>query len=264
MTNPVDKAALITQRTEAVQQYVMHHLRDARVFPLFGLHIPLPAGLTVHGVMTLLTALLLLLLFGVLYRKRDPVPRGLTNLLELFVLFIRDQIAVPFLGAEDGRRMTPLLCSLFFFILGMNLLGLVPCFAAATANASVTGALAAGVLAYMVLGGIMRHGLIGFFKGFIPSGVPWPVLILLVPIEIVGLLIKSFALCIRLFANMFAGHAVVFFLLGMVIILGVAGLPFAVLAVAVFVVEIGVAFLQAYIFTLLSAVFVGQRLHPEH
>ena len=264
MTNAVDRAVLLQQKTEAVQEYVMHHLRDSPILSILGLKIPLPPFLSSHGVMAVLAAIILAMLFLLLYDKKSPVPRGWTNVLEMFVLLIRDHIAIPFLGKEDGRRMTPLFCTLFFYILTMNLLGLIPCFQAATGDVSVTAALALVVFGVMVLGAGIRHGPVGFFKGFIPHGVPWPVLLLLVPIEIVGLGIKAFALSIRLFANMFAGHVVIFFLLGLVVIFGAGGLPFVVLGLFVYIMEIGVAFLQAYIFTLLSAIFIGQRYHPDH
>lgn len=264
-TNLVDKAALIQRKTEAVQTFVMHHMRDASTLHFLGLQLDLkPYYLSLHALMVIFAALFLVILFGVVYRKRDPVPRGITNLLEVFVVFVRDQISMPFLGHEDGKRMTPLFCSFFFFILAMNLLGLVPCFRTATSNISVTAAMAVVVLFFMIFGGLHRQGLRNFCKGFVPSGVPIPVLILMVPIEVLGLFIKAFALCVRLFANMFAGHVVIMFLLGLLIIFGAFGFPFVLLAIMVYTMEVGIAFLQAYIFTLLAAVFIGQRYHPEH
>jgi F-type H+-transporting ATPase subunit a len=160
--------------------------------------------------------------------------------------------------------MTPLFCSLFFFILAMNLIGLVPCFAAATANVSVTAPLALVTLSCMIFGAIYRLGLGGFVKSFIPPGVPWPVLIVLIPVEFAGVFIKAFALTIRLFANILAGHVVILFLLGLLVAFGLLALPFGLMAVMIYVLEIAVAFLQAYIFTLLSAVFIGERFHPQH
>ena len=263
-TNLIDKAVLIQQKTEAVQSFVMHHMRDSSIWHFLRWEVQLPPFLSLHALMVILSAVFLVVIFGVVYRKQDAVPRGLTNLLELFVLFVRDQIAVPFLGREDGRRMTPMFCSFFFFILTMNLLGLVPCFRTATSNISVTGALAVVVLGVMIFGALYRQGLRKFCKGFVPSGVPFLVLIILVPIEVIGLFIKAFALCVRLFANEFAGHVVIMFLLGLVVIFGAIGFPFILLAIMVYMMEVGIAFLQAYIFTLLSAVFIGQRYHPEH
>ena len=160
--------------------------------------------------------------------------------------------------------MTPLFCTFFFFILGMNLMGMIPLFATATANVNVTFGLAFVTLCFMVFGAIYKNGFVGFLKAFIPSGVPAPILILLFPIEFLGLFIKAFALTIRLFANMLAGHIVILSLLGLVILMGLGALPAVALAVFIDLLEVLVVFLQAYIFTLLSAMFIGQMYHPEH
>ena len=161
--------------------------------------------------------------------------------------------------------MTPLLFTFFFFILGLNLLGLIPFFAAATSNVNVTGGLALVTLSFMIFGAIYKNGLIGFLKAFIPSGVPPVIAVLLFPIEFAGLFIKAFALMIRLFANMLAGHIVILAILGLVVLIGVAALPPALfLAVFISLLEVFVVFLQAYIFTLLSAMFIGQVYHPAH
>jgi F-type H+-transporting ATPase subunit a len=160
--------------------------------------------------------------------------------------------------------MTPLFCNFFFFILFLNLMGLVPLFATATSNINVTGALALVTFTFMVFGAIYKNGLMGFFKALVPSGVPAPILILLFPIELFGLLIKSFALMIRLFANMLAGHIVIISMMGIVILMGAKALPIIVLVCGIYALEVLVAFLQAYIFTLLSAMFVGSMYHPHH
>lgn len=252
-------------RSAAVEAFISHHTADTHEWALpFGLHVHLPAFLSVHGLMIVLCASFLLLLFGVAYNKNDVVPRGLTNLLEVFVLFIRNQISIPCLGEEDGRRMTPLFCTFFFFILGLNLMGLVPLFATATSNVSVTASLALVTLGFMVFGAMYKNGVGGFFKSFVPHGVPWPVLILLVPIEFLGVFIKTFALTIRLFANMLAGHIVIFSLLGLVVTFGAIAVPAVGLALGIYFLELFVAFLQAYIFTFLSAMFIGQLYHPAH
>ena len=254
----VDKAT-------AVQQFIMHEVADSHElnpFPYVQVHFP--RLVSVHSAMVLLAALLLVITLGVACRKPKAVPTGLANLVEAFVQFIRDDIAIPFLGREDGVRMTPLFCTFFAFILAMNLMGLVPCLATATANVNVTGALAATTLCFMIFGAIYRHGIIGFFKGFAPAGVPWPILILLVPVEIVSMFIKAFALMIRLFANELSGHIVVFSLLGLIVTFGYVALPSVAMAVGVGLLEVFVAFLQAYIFTLLSALFIGERYHPAH
>ncbi|MDD4871391.1 MAG: F0F1 ATP synthase subunit A [Kiritimatiellae bacterium] len=265
-TNVVATAVSSVQlKMDAVQGFIMHHVKDSHSMMLFpNVSIPLPEYLSLHGLMLVFSAFLLLMAFGLLYKKQAPVPSGFTNLLESFVAFIRNDIVIAYLGPDDGRKMAPLFCSFFFFILTMNLVGLVPCFAAATGNLSVTLAMALISFFFMVFGAMYRTGVLGFFKGFIPHGIPWWVLIVLVPIEMIGLLIKTFALAIRLFANMLSGHIVLFNLLGLVVIFGYFALPSVLMALGIYLLEIFVAFLQAYIFTLLSAIFIGQRYHPEH
>ncbi|MDA1045005.1 MAG: F0F1 ATP synthase subunit A [Verrucomicrobia bacterium] len=251
---------------KAVQDWVHHHTQvnsDHWVLPFF--ELPLPGFLSLHGLMLVLCAVFLLLIFGKVYRKNDAVPTGITNFLEMFIVFVRDEICIPHMGKEDGRRLTPLFCSIWFFVLGLNVMGLIPIFSTATANIGVTAGLASITLALMVAGGIYRNGVGGFLKTFIPHGIPWPVLIILVPIEIAGLIIKPAALTIRLFANMLAGHIVLFSLIGLGVIYGaVAVVPSIAMAGAIYCLEIFVAFLQAYIFTLLSSMFVGSLLHPAH
>lgn len=254
----------VQERSNAVQAFIQHHMVDSHQLSLFGLTIPLPPFLTAHGVMLLLSATVLVLVFGLAYRRKEEVPHGVTNLLESIVLYVRDEISIRYLGPDDGRRMAPIFLTFFFFILTTNLIGLVPAFSSATADLGVTGPLAVISLLFMVVGAMWRHGPIGYIKGFIPHGVPWPLLIVVVPIEIFGVFIKSFALMIRLFANMLAGHIVVYSLLGMLLIYGVIALPIAMLAILIYLLEVFVAIFQAYIFTLLSAVFIGQRYHPDH
>ena len=250
---------------QQVQNYIMHHVINADYWSLpFVGKIHLPEFITLHGLMLIFASVFLILIFGVFYRKKDPVPRGFTNLLEVLILFVRNDIAIPNLGEKDGKKLTPLLCSLFFFILMLNLMGLIPLFASATSNVSVTGALALVTLSVMVGGAIQKNGVAGFLGAFVPSGVPWPVLIILVPIEFLGIFIKAFALMIRLFANMLAGHIVVFSIIGLVVMFGVAGLPSILLALGINLLEVFVSFLQAFVFTLLSAMFINQIHHPAH
>jgi F-type H+-transporting ATPase subunit a len=261
-TNVVSQAQA---KMDAVLAFIMHHVTDSDKWTIFpNVDIPLFNLLSVHGLMVLFCATLLILVFGLLYRRDDAVPTGLTNLLETFVAFIRDEISVPYLGGDDGRRMTPLFCSFFFFILTMNLVGLVPCFYAATSNLSVTGALAVISMLFMVVGAIYKTGLIAFLNGFIPRGIPVFLAVLMFPIEFIGMFIRVFALMIRLFANMLAGHIAIFAMLGLIVIYGWVALPAVLLALGVYLLEVFICFLQAYIFTLLSAIFIGQRYYPSH
>ena len=252
---------------EQVMVWIEHHtMANPDVWhPLPFMNIPLPGFLSLHAVMLLLCGLFLVIIFGVLYRKRDEVPCGWTNFLELFICFVRDEICIPNIGEADGRRMTPLFCSFFFFILGLNMMGLIPLFSTATGNISVTLGLASITLFFMIGGGIYRNGFGGFFKSLIPHGVPWPIAIILFPIEMVGLLVKPFALTIRLFANMLAGHIVLFSLISLAVVFGMAAaVPAVLMGAGIYLLEIFVALLQAYIFTMLSAMFVGACLHPAH
>ena len=247
-------------------EYLIHHLQDSHEWHLpFLPPIELPPQLSLHGLMMVITSGLLIVLFCLIYKKNDRVPHGMTNFLEMIVLFIRNEICVASLGEEDGKKMAPLFCTFFFFILGLNLLGMIPIFATATANFNVTGALAAVTLTLMIFGTILKNGPVGFVKSLIPGGVPWPVLIILIPLEFFGLFFKPLALMIRLFANMLAGHVVILSLLGLIVLLGYFMLPFMLpLAVCISIMEVFVSCLQAYIFTLLSAVFIGQMYHPQH
>ncbi|MBI5150446.1 MAG: F0F1 ATP synthase subunit A [Candidatus Omnitrophica bacterium] len=248
-----------------LEKYILHHMQDSHQWYLpFLPPLSLPPFLSLHGVMLLIAAALLVVTFCFLYNKRQRVPGRFTGSLEAVVIFIRDDIAIKNLGTEDGRRLTPFLCTMFFFILTLNLMGLIPVFSTATANPNVTAALAFFTLCFMMFGTLFKGGVKGFLNALIPSGVPKGILFILVPVEIFGLFIKTGALMIRLFANMLAGHMVIFAMLGLVLLLGVAALPSVLLAVCVGVLEVFIAFLQAYIFTLLTAVFIGQMYHPQH
>jgi len=255
-----------TDRLVALKEYLMHHVGNSdswRIPYVFDVKFEIPT-FSLHALMLLITSGLLIYLFRVVYRHDAKVPTGMTNLLEAFVLFVRDDIGIAFLGEEDGRRMTPLLCSFFFFILTLNLIGLVPIFASATGNINVTAAFAVITFLFMTVGAVFKNGPAGFMQAFIPHGVPWPVLIVLVPIEMAGVLIKCMALMIRLYANMMAGHMVIAALMGLLVMYGLVALPALVLTCGIYVIKLFVAFLQAYIFTLLSAMFIGQIYHPAH
>lgn len=248
-----------------LDQYILHHVSDSKEWLLPFLEpIHLPGFLTLHGVMLILCSLFLMITFCGLYNRKARVPTGITNFLEIFVLFIRDEIAVPSLGKEDGKQLTPLFCTFFFFILFLNIMGLIPVFSTATANYSVTGGLASITLFFMVFGAVYKNGIKGFLSSLTPSGVPIFVMPIIFLIEFLGLFIKSIALTIRLFANLLAGHIIIFGLLGVIVLMGLVALPTLALALFVYMLEILVAFIQAYIFTLLSSVFIGLTYHPDH
>ncbi len=261
------EAVKTVDKSEAINEFINHHVLvngNAWHLPFIG-DIPLPHWLPIHALMLVIATVFLLLLFLLGYKRGAVVQTGIGNVLELFVAFVRDNIVVPNIGEHDGKKMTPLFCSFFFFVLTLNLLGQIPFFVTATGNVNVTLALAFVTLGFMVIGTIVKNGVGGFIKCFVPSGIPWPVLILLVPIEFVSMFIKAAALSIRLFANMMAGHIVLLALLSLAVAIQLWVAIFAVpLGVAISLLEIFVCFLQAYVFTLLSAIFIGQMYHPAH
>ncbi len=215
-----------------------------------------------HMVFMSLAFVLVLLMMLVARRTAGTAsPKGIGNLVEFFIIFLRDEVILPNTG-EEGRRFLPFFLTVFFFILFMNLLGMVPWGASATGNLSVTAGLALCAFGLMQWAGIREHGFFGHLKGLMPHGVPLAVAPILVPIEFLGMFTKPFALCVRLFANMMAGHAVIAAFMGLIIVpaLALANIP---VMVAISILELFVAFLQAYIFTMLTAIFTGAFIHQH-
>jgi F-type H+-transporting ATPase subunit a len=197
--------------------------------------------------------------------RTGVVPRGYGNMIESVVVFVRDEIATPFLG-HNAKRYLPLLLTFFFFIAVMNLVGLVPFGAASTGNINITAGLALITFAFMIFGGMRANGAFGFWKGLVPHGIPAAIGVLMFVIEVLGLVIKPFALAIRLFANMLSGALVIgaFYAL----IFGMDTLVVAPMSIAFLLfmslLKIFISFLQAYIFTMLSSFFIGMSVHQEH
>lgn len=253
--------------------FILHHVYDGNrldIFEVFGLEVPLPAELAItkHTVFILLSALVTFLIVMAASRNVDRVPKGLRNALEAIINFLKDDVIYPNMGVDNGRKFTPYLLTLFFFILVMNLMGMIPFAATATGNVYVTGGLALCTLACMVVGGMLVQGPIKFWISLVPHGVPvliWPILFV---IELLGLFIKPFALMIRLCANMMAGHIVIFSIMSFIFTFNVFWYFVAPVSVATIVLfsllELLVALIQAYVFTMLSAVFIGMSLNPEH
>lgn len=253
------------KETFDLNAYLMEHVLNSHEWHLpFFSPIPLPGFLSLHALMLFIGSAIFLMLFLVLYRKNDRVPTGITNCLEVFVVFIRDEVAIASLGKKDGILFTPMLCTIFFFVLILNLLGLIPIFATATANVNVTGALAFLIFILLTIGTLLRGGIKGFWKAMVPSGLPVPLIPFFFVIEIISLFVKSGALMIRLMANMLAGHMIILSLLGLIVMFGWFAAPALPIAVCIYAMEVFVAFLQAYVFILLSAIFIGQMYHPEH
>jgi F-type H+-transporting ATPase subunit a len=262
------------EHSEGAGNFILEHIVDHHELHFGSFHIPLPhlelygidMSITGHLAMMWVASILLVVSLILSTRRRGLVPSGFSNAIEALVVFIRDDVAVPNLGKKEGAKFLPFLLTIFLFILSCNLLGLIPFGQTPTGNINVTATLAVITFVVMIVSGIMHNGLFGFFKGLIPPGLPVFLLPLMVPMELLGLLTKPFALCIRLFANMLAGHVVILSLIGIIFILKtlfVAPISIA-FALAMYMLEIFVAFLQAYVFTLLSGLFIGMSIHQEH
>jgi F-type H+-transporting ATPase subunit a len=286
--------ALLAQDVD-IGEIVLHHTADAYAldFYPFGhlawhkwpdLHL---GGLTLnltptkHVVFLAVAALLVFLTMKLagwaLVRQRagERAPKGFAAAMEGLVLWVRDEIAIANIG-HDGARFAPLIMTLFFFILYSNLLGLIPYGASPTGNLAVTGSLALLVFVVIELGGLLKLGPKGYLRTIFPN-VPGlgktggaVMAVAMAPIELIGKLVKPFALAVRLFGNMTAGHFVILSLFGIMFLFGslgvwsygIAGVT-VLLVVGIMLLELFVAFLQAYVFALLSAVFIGLMQH-EH
>jgi F-type H+-transporting ATPase subunit a len=202
--------------------------------------------------------------------ERIGRPRGFAAGLEAVILYLRNEIFLPVLGGRGGERYIPYVLSLFFFILFCNLFGLVPYGSTATGNISVTATLAIMTFIVVEIAGMRALG-----RGYLGTIIYWPhdlpiylripLSLIMTPVEIVGKFTKPFALTIRLFANMIAGHVIILALIGLIFMFGWAVAPAAILmALFIMFLEILVAFIQAFIFALLASVFIGQIRATHH
>ena len=237
---------------------------------------------TKHVVFLLLAAFLVWLTMWLagraLERQRtrgSGAPKGVASMIEAMVLFVRDDVAIANIG-HNGKKFAPYIQTLFWFVLYCNLLGLLPFGATATGNLAVTGALALTALLTIEVSGLVALGPKGYAKTivFVPPGTTGVTAVLLtaimIPVELIGKIVKPFALMLRLFANMTAGHFVILSLMGLIFIFGhlsiarwaIAGGSVAFM-LFMYALELLVAVLQAYIFALLTSVFIGLMQH-EH
>jgi F-type H+-transporting ATPase subunit a len=268
-------------------EVILHHVtNDTHSFlyelALFGINI----SITKHVVMLWIVAAFTIALS--LYATRSyrnnikSGPKGISHLYEILIEFIKSDIVIPNIGKEKYKSWTPLIATFFLFILLANLLGMIPFFekipgvagsSTITGNMGVTLALSSITFFSIIIAGTLKHGFIGHWKNMIPSGVPAPVLIILVPVEIMGMFIKPIALFLRLGANMTAGHIGIVAIFGIPMILSQTysteiafsiGIISVVLNVAIYFLEILVCLVQAYVFSLLSAVFIGMAIHAHH
>jgi F-type H+-transporting ATPase subunit a len=285
---------------------IIEHVSNSSIdHPL--IHLPTIMGVdlsvTKHVLMLWLVAatVFVVVTFAVRrYLKQDRlIPSGFMNALEAVVDFIRESIVRPNVGNKWVDTWTPLLVTLFVFILAANAIGLIPIFdvlallnhtvihaseesfltrvthggVTATGNFNVTAALATITFFSIIIAGARAHGFVKHWKNMVPHGLPLPVTLFLIPIEIMGMFVRPFALTMRLAANMTGGHIAILAILSFVFIftqqfgpaagMGV-GVFSLVLAVLISALEIIVVLVQAYVFTLLTAVFIGMAIHAHH
>jgi F-type H+-transporting ATPase subunit a len=262
--------------SESGGSWILHHVMDGNYldFTPFGkIYLPhlelfgFDISITRHVVFMWLAAILLTYVFIKVAKsyQNSLVPKGSTNFWEVFIVFVRDEIAKPTIG-KGYERFLPYLLTAFFFILFGNFLGLIPFSATFTSNIAVTATLATMSFLVIQLGGIKNNGFFGYFKGLIPHGVPVFLLPIMVVVELLGLFTKPFALAIRLFANMTAGHIVIYALISLIFVMQSYLISPVSVGMALFIygLEVLVALLQAYIFTMLSSLFIGMAVHQEH
>ena len=222
--------------------------------------------LVTNAMVMIAVAAVLILFVTAIIDRRSLVPRGLfRNAMESVALFIRNMTR----DAHLPDKFVPLFATFFLFILTMNLLGMIPIPTighTATSTVWVAAALASTVLLVSVVSGFVYHGAGGVLKLFVPSGLPAALAPLLFALEFIGFFIKHGVLAVRLFANMLAGHLVIGAFLGPIGDMGSYGMAALSVPLSLFVscLELLVAFLQAYVFTLLAVLFVGGMVHPDH
>lgn len=280
-----------------IGELLLHHTADGYELdfePLFTFHwdphllefhigaMTLNMTPTKHVVFMVIAAVLVFLTMFLagraLERQRagQNAPKGLANMIEALALWVRQDVAIDNIGQHDGPRFAPYIMSIFFFILYCNLLGLMPWGASPTGNLAVTAALAILSMIIIEIGGMLKLGFRGYMRTIFPAipGVSGGAAVLLStalgPIEFLGKLVKPFALAVRLFGNMTAGHFVILALFGMIFLFGSFGVfswaiafGSAALVLAIMLLELIVAFVQAYVFTLITAVLIGVMQH-EH
>ncbi len=245
-----------------------HHLLDHTLVPFYAGGINL--GLTQHLLMMWIVSAILVFAATMSVRAEGRSGIFLRSGIESIVLYIRDEMMRPIFHEETDYYL-PYFLTLFFFILVANFAGMVPYASSIMGDISVTLALSLCTFILIQFAGIKAQGLISYLKHIVPGGTPWWLVPLLFVIEIFGLCAKCVALCIRLFANIVAGHMVALACLSLIFIfaqmnhyIGIVSAPFAVgLTLFSSLLDVLVALLQAYIFTILTALFVGFAVHPH-
>ena len=275
---------------QELSDFAQHHIGDATEIELFGGHWSLEAlsvdpihigsvaidlSPTRHVVVMVLVAVLMLATFvplaGTLRKRgKEKAPNGRANAAEAMIVYFRDEVVRANIG-YGADAFTPFILTIFFFVLGMNLIGLTPLGITPTANISVTAALAVISFVVIEVAGFRALGPAGYARTifFLPPGLPVlmkpPMLAILTVVEALGKFAKPFALAIRLMANMTAGHTLILLLMGAIFVLQsyLVGVGAVAVASALMILELFVAFLQAYIFALLTSVFIGLIRHAH-
>jgi F-type H+-transporting ATPase subunit a len=286
---------------------IIEHVSNSSIdHPL--IHLPKVMGIdlsvTKHVLMVWIVAAIVFVIVTAVVRRylrqERLIPTGFMNALEFLVLYLRDSIAEPNFGRKWVNSYTPLLLTLFVFIFTANLIGIIPIFdllsllnhtvlhlpddsflvrvahggTTATGNYNVTAALATVTFLTIIVAGSRAHGFGGHWKNLVPHGVPKALYPLLIPLELVGMFVRPFALTMRLAANMTGGHIAILAILSFVFIfaqlygqaagMGVGVILSVPVGVGLSALELIVILVQAYVFTLLSAVFIGMAIHAHH
>ena len=295
---------------DQVGENIIHHVSNSSLdHPLiqlphiWGIDLSVSKHVLMLWIVAVLVSCVVIIPVRKYVRKKKPVPSGWMNALESVVKFIRDSIVQPNVGSKYVETWAPMILTFFFFILFANGIGMIPIFdligvinrflfhvpasndhnfinallhggVTATGNFNVTAGLAVITFFAIIIAGTIAHGFIGHWKNLAPHGLAWPVYIILIPIEIIGMFVKPFALTMRLAANMTGGHIAILAILSFMAIFAdlfhsvLAGLGMAIIsvpmAVAINGLEIIVILVQAYVFTLLSAVFIGMAINAHH
>ena len=299
-----------TSVLDQVGDNIIHHVSNSSLdqplihLPqIFGINFSVTKHVLMLWIVTILLTCAVIIPVRKYLQKDKPVPSGWMNVLESIVKFFRDSIVQPNIGSKYSETWAPLILTFFFFILFANGIGLIPVFdllgalnrfvfqvpasaehnlinsllhggVTATGNFNVTAGLAVITFFAIMIAGIYAHGFINHWKNLAPHGLPWPVYIILIPIEIIGMFVKPFALTMRLAANMTGGHIAILAILSFMAIFAemfqstVTGLSLALfsipMATAISGLELIVVMVQAYVFTLLSAVFIGMAINVHH
>lgn len=251
-------------------------LTNEHAYQFFGIPLPHGSGMHFFGldfsinkavVVVWLATFLTIGLVWYTGRGGGLVAKGrLRNLVEALVQFVKVDIVEANIGTHEGKKWLPFIGALFFLILFSNLLGLIPGSNSPTSNINMTATLAIIVFITFVGAGMVKQGPFTYIKNLAPHGLPGWLYIILYPLEIFSQLAKPLSLALRLFANLLAGHILILSLLALIIMFGsviVAPFPFA-FSVIMYAFEIFVSFIQAYIFAVLSAMYIGAAIHPEH